>query len=47
MDWLHANFQVLPVVEETYTLRIDLHDLGLIDRIPLMNHHAVDKGEAL
>ena len=44
---LHANFEILSVVEEAYTLGIDLHDLRLFDDIPLMSHHAVDKGEAL
>ena len=44
---LHANFEILPVVEEAYTVGIDLHDLRLFDDIPLMSHHAVDKGEAL
>ena len=44
---LHANFEILTVVEEAYMLWIDLHDLRLFDDIPLMSHHAVDKGEAL
>ena len=44
---LHANFEVLPVVEEAYMLGIDLHDLRLFDDIPFMNHHAIDKSEAL
>jgi len=44
---LHANLEILPVVEEAYTLGIDLHDLRLFDDIPLMSHHTVDKGEAL
>ena len=43
----HGDFKIQVVLQEAYTVGIDLHDLHSFDDGPFVADHAVDHSEAL